>query len=48
MSFGAYPGVSLAKAREKHKEAKTFRADHIDPQVEKKRRKAAVARERER
>ena len=48
MSFGAYPGVSLAKAREKHKEAKTLLADDIDPQAEKKRRKAAVAQERER
>ncbi len=47
MSFGAYPGVGLAKAREKHKEAKTLLADDIDPQAEKKRRKAAVARERE-
>ena len=47
MSFGAYPVISLAKARDLHKEAKALLADGIDPQAEKKRRKAAVAREQE-
>ena len=36
LSFGAYPAVSLAKAREKRTEAKALLADGIDPNAKKK------------
>ncbi|MFC7291720.1 tyrosine-type recombinase/integrase [Hirschia litorea] len=44
LSFGKYPEVSLAKAREKRFEAKTLLADGIDPQAKKnEERKQAIA-----
>lgn len=42
MSFGSYPVVSIAKARQKLQEAKELLSDGIDPQ-ENKRRVAAIA-----
>jgi len=47
MSFGKYPSISLAKAREMHQAAKGLLADGVDPQDEKKQRKAASVREYE-
>ena len=47
MSFGPYPAVSLARARELRKEAKAMLAEGIDPQKERKLKKAVVAREQE-
>ena len=36
LSFGSYPAVSLARAREKRLEAKTLLADGIDPMAKAK------------
>ncbi len=44
LSFGKYPEVSLAKARQKRLEAKTLLADGVDPQAKKnEERKQAIA-----
>lgn len=39
LSIGTYPGVSLAKAREKRKDAKNLLRDQIDPSAEKRKEK---------
>ena len=36
MSFGKYPDVSLAQARERHKEARKLLASRIDPMAQRK------------
>lgn len=41
MSFGGYPGVSLAEARERHKEARKLLASGIDPMAQRKAVKTA-------
>jgi len=41
MSYGKYPDVSLAQARERHKEARKLLADRIDPMAHRKAEKAA-------
>jgi Arm DNA-binding domain len=41
ISLGAYPDVSVKRAREKRDEARTLVADEIDPSVERKARRAA-------
>lgn len=43
MAYGVYPDVSLAKAREKHQEARTLLADGINPMAERKAKKKAEA-----
>ncbi|MEQ3746108.1 MAG: integrase arm-type DNA-binding domain-containing protein [Henriciella sp.] len=43
MSFGAYPDVSLARAREKRQDAKVLLADGIDPMAKAKEDKAERA-----
>ncbi len=42
MSYGRYPDVSLAQARERHKEARKLLAEGIDPMVRRKAEKAAL------
>jgi Fe2+ transport system protein FeoA len=41
MSFGGYPDVSLALARERHGEARKLRAMGIDPMAQRKIEKTA-------
>lgn len=43
LALGAYPAVSLRKAREKREEARTLLADGIDPGAQRKATKAASA-----
>jgi len=47
LALGSYPDISLAKAREKHAEARRLLADGVDPcaerKIEKRARKAAAA-----
>ncbi|NTV25895.1 MAG: tyrosine-type recombinase/integrase [Chlorobiaceae bacterium] len=47
MAFGAYPDISLKKARELHQEARSLLAEGIDPQEEKQRHKAANQQKKE-
>jgi integrase len=42
MSFGQYPEVPLAEARERHAEARKLRAEGVDPMAQRKADKAAV------
>ena len=42
MSFGKYPDVSLALARERHAEARKLLATGVDPMAQRKAEKAAV------
>ncbi len=44
LSLGAYPDVSLARAREKRDDARRLLADGIDPSARRKAEKAALAR----
>lgn len=47
LSFGPYPEVTLARAREKRREAKTLLAEKIDPREHLKAEKAAIAAQTE-
>jgi len=42
ISLGAYPDVTLKRAREKRDEARKLVADEIDPSVERQTRRAAL------
>ena len=43
MTFGKYPDVTLAQARERHAEARKMLASGVDPMVERKTEKAAIS-----
>ena len=43
MTFGKYPDVTLAQARERHAEARKMQASGVDPMVERKAEKAAIS-----
>ncbi len=43
MTFGKYPDVTLAQARERHAEARKMLASGVDPMVERKAEKAAIS-----
>ena len=42
MTFGKYPDVSLARARERHAEQRSILAEGLDPMAQKKAEKTAV------
>ena len=43
MTFGKYPDVTLAQARERHAEARKMLASGVDPMLERKAEKAAIS-----
>jgi hypothetical protein len=42
VSYGTYPEVSLAEARERHQQAREQRRSGLDPNLEKRKAKAAL------